>query len=84
MLRRGDSVEEEEVGVLHNGNIFQMSGLKRTMTEREEECYQTKGSDYNIIPQIEEKVWEQRKRRKNINNFMKKEYPFRLGTMLDP
>lgn len=49
MLRRSEEVEEEEVGVLCNGKRFQLSGVKRTATNKEGECGSTEGSNYDSV-----------------------------------
>lgn len=51
MLRITEEVrEEEEIGVLCSGNRFQLSGVKKTVINREGECSSTEGSDYGSIP----------------------------------
>lgn len=59
MLRRTKKVgEEEETRELRSGKRFRLSGVKRTMTNREGECSLTEGSDYDSIPLEEAKFWE--------------------------
>ena len=59
MLKRIEEVGEEvEIVVLRSGKRFQLSGVKRTMTNREGECVSTEGSDYGSVPWEEAEFWE--------------------------
>jgi len=59
MLRRTKEVgEEEETGVLRSGKRFWLSGVKRTVTNREGECSLTEGSDYDSVPPEEVEFWD--------------------------
>lgn len=59
MLRRlEEGIEEEEVGVLHSGFFFWLSGGKRTATNREGECTSNEGSDYDLVLPEEEEFWD--------------------------
>jgi len=51
MLKRIEEEREEvETGVLCSGNIFRLSEVKRSSTNREGECNLTEESDYGSIP----------------------------------
>lgn len=59
MLRRlEEGIEEEDVRVLCSGKRFQLSGVKKTMTNREGECSSTEGNDYASVLLEEIEFWE--------------------------
>jgi len=60
MLRRSieGTKEEEDVGLLHSGKRFRLSGVKKTLTDREGEYSPTEGSDYGSVLPDNMEIWE--------------------------
>lgn len=59
MLRRSEEgIEDEDIGVMHSGKRFRLSGVKRTVTKREGECSSIEGNDYDLVLPDEAELWE--------------------------